>query len=105
MGFTADGCEGLLRYAGHDVDSYRTEVLGVLAAMGSPSGVHTGLDNHSAFEDVLRIISKPFAETVPRKPWSLLENGDLLERVHVFSQSKKSRIYQRILGEGTLYCG
>jgi len=72
MCFTADGCEGLLRYVRHDVDSYRTEVLGVLAAMGSPSGVHTGLDNHSAFEDVLRIISKPFAETVPRKPWSLV---------------------------------
>ena len=47
-------------------------------------GVHFGLDNHAVFDDVMQIISQPLAESVPRKPWSLLENGDLLERVHVF---------------------
>ena len=101
MCFTANGCEGLHRYAGHDVDSYRTEVLGVLAAMGMPGGVHFGLDNHAAFEDVMRIISKPIAETVPRKPWSLLKNGDLLERVHVFSTAK-SLIHRGIMGKRAL---
>ena len=46
------------------------------------------LDNHAAFEDVMQIISKPMAETAPRKPWTLLKNGDLLERVHFYSQAK-----------------
>ena len=87
--FTKDGCETLHRYAGHDVDSYRTEVLGVLASFGRPGPLHFGLDNHAAFDDVMAIISKQFAESKPKKPWTLVKNGDLLERVHVQSESKK----------------
>jgi len=102
MCFTADGCEGLHRDAGHDVDSYRTEVLGVLAAMGMHGGVHFGLDNHAAFEDVMRSISKPVAETAPRKPWSLLNKGDLLERVHVFRKPKIAHLSSGLGGGDTV---
>ena len=36
--FANDGCEALHRYAGHDVDSYRTGLLGIPGALGKPGG-------------------------------------------------------------------
>jgi len=86
--FKDDGCEALLRYTGHDVDSYRTELLGVIASLGKPGPVHFGLDNHAAFDDSMAIISKPADETRPRKPWTLVKNGDLLEIVHSVSKTR-----------------
>ena len=68
--FTKNGCETLQRYAGHGVDSYRTEVLGVLASFGKPGPLHFGLENHSALDDVMAIITKPYAESKPKKPWT-----------------------------------
>ena len=56
--------------------------------MGKPGGLHFCLDNHAAFEDVMAVVSKPYAETIPRKPWSLVKNGDLLELDHEISQAK-----------------
>ena len=60
-----------MRYTGHDVDSYRTDLLGIIPSMGIPGPVYFGLDNHAAFVDSMAIISKPADETRPRKPWML----------------------------------
>ncbi len=57
--FKEDGCEALVRYTGPDVDSYRTELLGIIASTGKLGPVHFALDNHSAFDDSMAIISKP----------------------------------------------
>ena len=62
-------------YRGHDVDSYRTEVIGVILAMGRYGGLHFKLDNYSAMFDTMSIISKPFAESVQENPGPLYEMG------------------------------
>ena len=69
INFTNDGAEVLHVYSGHDVDSYRTEVIGVILALGMHGGLPYLLDNYSAMADTMAIISKPYAESVPRKPW------------------------------------
>ena len=63
--------------------------------MGTPGGLHFGLDNHAAFDDAMTIVSKPYAETIPRKPWTLVKNCDLLELLHEASHrtDRKSIIW------------
>ena len=46
--FTNDGGEVLHVYRGHDVDSYRTEVIGIILAMGRNGGLNWLLGNFSA---------------------------------------------------------
>ena len=58
-------------------------------AMGRHGGLYFVLDNFSAMRDAMSIISKPFAESIPRKPWALVKNGDLLKLVHDFSNHRE----------------
>ena len=48
--------------------------------MGQQSGLHFVSYNYSAYSDVTAIITKPFSEPIPGKPWPLVKNGDLLKR-------------------------
>ena len=50
MRFTNDGGEVFHVYNGHDVDSYRTEVIGIIVSMGRHCGLNFLLDNYSAME-------------------------------------------------------
>ena len=79
------------------MDSYRTELVGILAALGRPGAVHFGIDNHAAFEDAMAIVAKPANGIGPRKPWSLVKNGDLLKLVHEMTE-KKPTIYHGNMG-------
>ena len=75
-------------YNGHDVDSYRTEVIRIIVSMGRHGGLNFLLENYSAMEDSMAIISKPFAESIPKQPWSIVRNGDLLKLVHAISHQR-----------------
>ena len=75
-------------------------MLGILGALGKLGGLHFGLGNHAAFDDAMAIVSKPYAETVPRKPWALVKNGDLLEFLHEASHQTNRKSIIGIYGKG-----
>ena len=48
----------------------------------------------------MAIISKPYAETVPRKSWALVKNCDLLELLHEASHQTNRKSITGTWGKG-----
>ena len=100
INFTASGCDITDRYGGHDVDSYRTELVEVIGSIGRPGPVHFALENYSAYSDAMAIITKPVKEFVTKKPWPIVKHGDLKQLVHDIShhRGRSSVLGSRVRG-------